>query len=97
MLAVRSLPFLLCKVVFLAVVEEKVMEKSCSCGRTGVEPEKSANYVAVVGYVHAMLKTCGRDMMGYGFQLLELLTADYIAYAVIIAVIRKLFGRADRF
>jgi hypothetical protein len=61
--AVRSLPFLFCRVVLLAVIIEKIVEKSCSCGRTGVEPEFSANNVTIIGYVDTVLKTCCRDMV----------------------------------
>ena len=44
-----------------------------------------------------MLETCGRDMMSYIFQLIELLAVDDIADTAVIAVIGKIFRGADRF
>lgn len=73
------------------------MEQSGSGGRAGIEPELAADQKAVVGHVHTVLETSGGDVMSDLLELLELLSTDKVADAIVIAVYSELLLGADSF
>lgn len=73
------------------------MEQSGSCGRAGIELELAADQKAVVGHVHTVLETSGGDVMSDLLELLELLSTDKVADAIVIAVYSELLLGADSF
>ena len=73
------------RIIFLAVVIEKVVEKPCPCGTSCIKAEFFADYVTVIRYIYAMLIAGSIDMVSYIFEFVETWFFDNIGNARIIA------------
>ena len=95
--AVRGLTLGAAGVIHFPVVIEQVMKQTGTGSRTGIEPEKSANHIAVVGDIEAMLETGGTDMVSDIFQPAKFGAGDDIANAIVKACVRQFLAGAYGF
>ena len=89
--AVMGLTLFTGGIISLSVIEEKIMEKSSSCGGTGIEPEFPTKDIAVIRDIDAVLETCSRDMMPDKFQLFQFVGINDIGNAVVVTAKGEVF------
>ena len=73
------------------------MKQTGTGSRTGIKPEKPANYIAVVGDIETVLESGSADMMSDTLQPGQFRAGNYIANAIIETGRLKILAGTDSF